>query len=118
MSIEQLGADQVKWLNEYRNIDLEDWRKEIIPTWDKNPAWYYIGNSLRNKESLAERRHKLELDKYHYWPKTSSALGEKWNPKYVGSIESWTELWKKHHDGKVVNIEDVKSFCNDIWFSK
>jgi len=118
MSIEQLGTDQMVWLNKYNSIDLADWRSEIIPAWDKNPMWYYVGGALSNNEPLAERKHKLECDKYHYWPKKVAPLAAKWDPKYVGSIETWTSLWKSHPGSEKSNNEDMIKFCNNVWFTK
>tara|TARA_Y100000385_G_C13096996_1_gene641985 strand:+ start:2008 stop:2436 length:429 start_codon:yes stop_codon:yes gene_type:complete len=116
MSVKELGTDQIKWLSEFKSIELDNWRMEHIPIWTSSPSWYYIGN---DNITVAERKHNLELDKYYYWPKKTSIINEKWNPKYVGSSEKWRNLWEAQPAGKnELSEKNITEFCNHVWFTE
>ena len=118
MSIEQLSEDQMKWLNSYKSINLEQWRLETILSRSRTPKWYYIGDSVANGESLIERKTNLERNKYHYWPDNASSLANKWSPEFVGSAESWKKLWEDRSQGEEPDLDSITRFCKAIWFDE
>ena len=66
-----LGKDQWKWLNEYKSIDLQQWRMELLEEHSSTTDWYYVGNWQPNVAGYEERRQNLKCDKYFYWPSDS-----------------------------------------------
>lgn len=62
----KLGKDQIKWLTQYKSIDLHEWR--ILCIENNIPDWYYIGNwTPKNMDDYDERRKNLTLNRYYYW---------------------------------------------------
>ncbi len=62
--VTSLGEDQIKWLNKYRNINLEQWRYIIL---ENQPQWLYVGNW--EDGDYHERQQNLERNRYYYWPR-------------------------------------------------
>ena len=73
MSIKDLGIYQWEWLNKYNNINLIEWRCEIINN-EKN--WFYVGNwnsteikqlPSNNDGGYKKRYNNLKNNPYFYW---------------------------------------------------
>ena len=69
------GQYQLEWLNKYEQIDLTEWRCEII---DNKKDWYYVGNwkpsEIKPYPSKQDggyriRYNNLVNNPYFYWPK-------------------------------------------------
>jgi len=78
----KLGKDQLKWLEKYKYINLNEWRvgprsnsMNQIKTKSNTlfNLWMYIGdwkpNENKSDSGYLERRYILENDRYFYWPK-------------------------------------------------
>ena len=78
----KLGKDQLKWLEKYKSINLNEWRvgpnshnSELVKTKSNTLSnlWMYIGdwkvNENKSDGGYLERRYNLENDRYFYWPK-------------------------------------------------
>jgi len=76
----QLGKDQIKWLEKYKYINLNEWRvgpsSHNIEQKKKNTLsnlWMYIGdwkpNENKSDGGYLERYYNLENNRYFYWPK-------------------------------------------------
>ena len=80
----QLGKDQIKWLEKYNYINLNQWRigpignTELIKEKkekknDLDDLWMYVGDWKPDKNKsdsgYLERYYNLENDRYFYWPK-------------------------------------------------
>ncbi len=78
--IDTLGADQWKWLDKFRSIDLAHWRIEYIKEHGDFPQWFYVGKWKPSGLILpydedpdadggyGERFRNLKRDRYFYWP--------------------------------------------------
>jgi len=58
-----LSLGQMKWLNKYKSINLNDWRYECLFDMPY-PEFVYVGEG----EKDINRKSNLEVDKYYYWP--------------------------------------------------
>ena len=108
-----LGQDQIKWLNKYGKIKLNQWRVIVI---NKNPEWLYVGEwrpgpikpyPSRLDGGYKKRQKNLEYNRYCYWP---SENNEK--IKFESNLEEVIDSDDDNSDIELIDDKYVLKFEN------